>query len=385
MRERHNNTVAMICRFWSLFIIFLSSLICVSCGSSSVAEEDHEDEHDHEHHGGIVLEPQQAAEFGIEYETVKEGDFKDVIKTSGTLESSTSDIYTLSAKKSGVLTLNPGIGPGVAVGAGQTIATLTSEGVQGGDASQVASVNLAAAKAEYERLKPLYEEKLITASTFREVERAYKEAQAVAGKGNSGGMSTISSPVAGTIQNLFVKSGEYVDVGTQIGVVSKNTNLMLKADLPSREITHLGEIESANFISEGNGELIKLSDLNGKKISGYSSVAEGYIPVYFSFNGSPLSYPGGYVEVYLLCGDRKNVISVPREALVEIQGNKYVYTFDGEEGYEKKLVKTGASDGERIEIKDGLKEGERIVAKGASVIRMAEVSAIAPPAHTHNH
>ena len=40
---------------------------------------------------------------------------------------------------------------------------------------------------------------------------------------------------------------------------------------------------------------------------------------------------------------------------------------------------------ERVEIKEGLKPGEEVVAKGASIIRMAEVSAVAPPSHTHNH
>ena len=116
-----------------------------------------------------------------------------------------------------------------------------------------------------------------------------------------------------------------------------------------------------------------------------SASSNGYIPVYFSFTGSPVSYPGGYAEVYLICGERKGVISVPRDALVEIQGNKYIYVAEDDHDYEKKIVKTGASDGERIEILEGLNEGDKIVSKGASIIRMAEVSSIAPPSHTHNH
>ena len=79
------------------------------------------------------------------------------------------------------------------------------------------------------------------------------------------------------------------------------------------------------------------------------------------------------------------MISVPRDALVEIQGNKYVYVAEDEDEYEKRLVKTGVSDGRRIEILQGLEEGDKVVSKGASIIRMAEVSAIAPPSHSHNH
>lgn len=365
-------------------IIILLPLLGVACKTPH-----QEDEHEEDHHGhsGIVMEPLKAEQFGIETETVTAGTFRDAIKTSGVIETATSDIYAVTAKKSGIVALASGVNPGMSVMAGERLGTISSDGVQGGDASQAAKANLEAAKAEYERLKPLYDDGLVTAATFREAERAYKEAEALRGKNIAGGTSAITSPGSGIIQNLYVNSGEYVEVGAAIATVSKNASLMLRADLPAREAKHLGELETANFIPEGSKDVVSLSEVNGKKISGTTNGAaiSGYIPVYFSFTGSPLAFPGGYAEVYLLCGERRGVISVPREALVEIQGNKYVYVKEDEDEYEKRLVKTGANDGARIEILEGLSEGEKIVSKGASVIRMAEVSAIAPPAHTHNH
>ena len=368
----------------SSFFCLLPLIVVFACVSSHEEEDDHDD--DHHDHGGVVFPPAKAKEFGIEYEIVSPGAFHDVIKTSGTIESSTSDIHTVVAKKSGVITLVPGISVGTQVSGGETIGSISSEGIQGGDVNRAAAVNLQAAKAEYERLKPLYEDGLVTVSVFREAERAYKEAEALTGKVKASSSSSVSSPSAGTIQNLYVKSGEYVDVGSPIASVSKNSNLILKADMPAREAGHLGELETANFIPEGGREVVKLADVNGKKVSGsVAPVSNGYIPVYFSFTGNPLSFPGGYAEVYLICGERKGVISVPREALVEIQGNKYLYVAEDEDEYEKRLVKTGATDGERIEILEGLDEGEKLITKGASIIRMAEVSAIAPPSHTHSH
>lgn len=363
-------------------IIF--SALFLSCAST---HEDHdEEEHDHEHSEGIHFEPEKASEFGVEYETVAPSEFYDVIKTSGEIEASNSDIFKITARKSGIITLSPDISAGMSVTKGERIGSISVEGVQGGDVSKAASANLEAAKKEYERMKPLFEDGLVTASAFREVERQYKEAEALAGKGTAGGTTMVSSPESGTIQELFVRSGEYVDVGSPIALVGKNVNMVLRADLPAREIRHLGEIETANFISESNPEIVRLSDFGGKKISGpKSSASNGYVPVYFSFTGNPLISSGGFAEVYLICGERNGVISVPREALVEIQGNKYVYTYNGEHEYDKRLVKTGSTDGERVEILDGLVPGERIVSKGASIIRMAEVSSIAPPSHTHNH
>lgn len=371
-----------------LFSLFGACLAVTSCASHS--EEDHDHNHDEEQHHGsteIVLEPAQASSFGIEFETVVPGEFHNVIKTSGEIDASSADLYRVSAKKNGIITLSPGITVGSKVKAGERIGNLSLEGVQGGDLSQAAKANLQAAKAEYDRLKPLHEEGLVTTSVFREAERTYREAEALAGKGNTGGNMVLTSPTEGTILDLYVRSGEYVEVGAPVATVGKNETMVLKADYPSREAKFLTQLETANFIPEGSSEILKLSDLNGKKISGNSAanVSNGYIPVYFSFIGNPSAIPGGYAEVFLIGATRTGVISVPREALIEIQGNKYIYVREDEHGYEKRLVKTGASDGDRVEITEGLNEGEEIVSKGASVLRMAEVSAIAPPSHNHNH
>lgn len=369
-------------------IIFLSLIALAASGCHSHdASSDHHSEEEENHEGhGIELPEATAREFGVEYETITPSGFQNVIKTTGVITPSPSDIHTLPAKQSGIVSLLSGIHEGANVKAGQKIGTVTSSGIQGGDINQAASANLRAAQTEYERLKSLFEQGLVTASTFREAERAYNEAKALAGADSGKGVYAIISPADGTIQSLMVNSGQYVEVGAPVAVVSKNSSLTLKADLPASKSRHYAEIESANFLPEGATEVMKLSDVNGKKVSGNTiSSGNGFLPVYFTFSGNPLSFPGGYAEVYLLGREREGVISVPREALVEIQGNNYAYVLEDEHGYEKRLVVTGASDGERIEIISGLEAGEKVVSKGASIIRMAEVSSVAPPAHTHNH
>ena len=359
-------------------------MLANSCGS---AHEEHEDEEEHHHEAGLHISDEMASEFGIEYETVTPGEFHDVLKTSGEIIASGSDIYTATARQSGIVTLAPGITLGMNLKKGERIASISSEGLQGGDVNRAAAANLEAAKAEYVRLKPLYEDGLVTASTFREAERNFKEAQALAGTSSKGGSQAIISPADGTLQNLFVNSGEYVDLGAPIAIIGKNINMQLRADLPARESRHLGEIVTANVRSAASGEVLKLTEMNGKKVTGNfsASASNGYIPVYFSFEGDPVRCPAGYAEVYLICGERKGVISVAKDAIVEIQGNKYVYVDDDHHGIEKRLIQTGAGDGERIEVTEGLQPGETIVAKGASIVRMAEVSAVAPPSHSHNH
>jgi multidrug efflux pump subunit AcrA (membrane-fusion protein) len=54
------------------------------------------------------------------------------------------------------------------------------------------------------------------------------------------------------------------------------------------------------------------------------------------------------------------------------------------EGYQRREVTLGGSDGQRVEIKSGLKEGEKVVTKGAIHVKLASASN-AIPAHTHEH
>ncbi len=335
------------------------------------------------------MEPEKAASFGIETTILQPSTFAEIIPVSGQIEPAPSDRMTVTAKRSGIVTLNPGISPGTKVSSGSGICSISSKGMQGGDVNSAAAANLEKTKKEIDRLTPLYKEGIVTASEFNEAERAYKEALALSGAAVSGakGVSSETAPGAGIVTDIFVTSGQYVEAGAPIASIAKNSRLTLRADVPEKYLPRISSIVSANFRPDYTREVFSVSELGGKRISGDATAASrnGYIPVYFSFDSNGNTLAGAYTEVYLKGAQRDNVISVPREALIEMQGNKYIYVREHGHAYEKRLVKTGATDGLNVEIVDGLMPGEEIVTKGATIVRMAETSAIAPPGHTHNH
>lgn len=359
-------------------------------------EHGHEHGHDHgeetgshAHEGAVVMEPEKAASFGIETTVLEPASFAEIIPVSGQIEPAPSDRMTVTAKRSGIVTLNPGISPGTKVSAGTGICTISSRGMQGGDLNAAANANLEKSKKELDRLTPLYKEGIVTASEYNEAERAYKEALALSGASTAGGkgVSSETAPGAGIVTDIFVTSGQYVEAGAPIASIAKNSRLTLRADVPEKYLPRISSVVSANFRPDYTKEIFSVSELGGKRISGDATAASrnGYIPVYFSFDSNGNTLAGAYAEVYLKGAPRDNVVSVPREALIEMQGNKYIYVREHGHAYEKRLVKTGASDGMNVEIIDGLKPGEEVVTKGATIVRMAETSAIAPPGHSHNH
>lgn len=344
-----------------------------------------ETEEEHHHDGAVEIEPEKAQKFGIKVEKVTPGSFSEVIRVSGRVEPAASDRMTVTARQSGIFHLSSGITTGSKVNVGQLIGSISSKGVQGGDVNSAAIATLKAAQREVDRLTPLYKDGLVTASVYNEARRNLEEAKAMT-QGPTSGNGAATAPCSGTITDIYVASGQFVEVGAQIAVVARNSQLTLRADVPEKYVGVIPGIVSANFRPDYTATTFSLSSLGGRRLSGSSAAAtNGYIPIYFTFNSNGEIVPGAFAEIYLLGAPRKGVITVPREALIEMQGNKYVYVREHGHAYEKRLVTTGASDGRRIEILSGIKPGEEVVSHGATVVRMTETSAIAPPGHTHNH
>lgn len=353
--------------------------------------EDEDDEHDHEHeghdHGELIeLKTHTAERFGVKTEKIDPSDFSEVISVSGRIESKASDEGIATATRSGILTLRNDINTGVRVSVGTPIGTISASNVQGGDPTVQAVAVRNAAKRELDRLKPLHDDGIVSTEEYNTALKAYEEADAAV-RISKQGSANINSPKAGVITQILAKTGEYVETGQRIAVISGNTSLTLRADVPEKYIGRLSGISTANFRPASSDEIFSLEDLNGKMISNAGSTVSdnGYIPLYFSFNNNGAVSPGAFAEVFLKSGIRHDVLSVPKEAIVEINGNKCVYAAHGEGHYVKHVVNLGASDGKRVEILSGLHPGEDVVVKGAQVVRMAETSSKAVPGHTHNH
>lgn len=341
---------------------------------------------DHSHGDLIELDDHDAEHFGVETQMVSPSDFSEVLRVSGQIETKATDEVVAVATRSGILTLSPNINTGTSVGKGTAIASVNPSAVQGGDPSVSARASRDAAKRELERLTPLHKEGVVSAETYNAALRSYEEAEAAL-KTASMGSATVVTPKSGVITKLLANSGEYVDAGQKIAVISGNTHLTLRADVPEKYMGRIPAVESANFRASSSDEVLELSQLGGRLISnpGAAVAQKGYIPLYFVFNNDGRVAPGAFAEVYLKGGARPGVIAVPKEAIVEISGNKCVYSKVSDGHYAKHVVTTGATDGRNVEILSGLHNGESVVVKGAGIVRMAETSSTAVPGHTHNH
>jgi len=358
-------------------------------------EHAHDDDHDSNDHAEsglhsdeIILTPHQAEQFGVRTATVEPALFNNAIKVSGQVMPAAGSEGIVTAPSAGIVRFNSTVNLGASIHKGQALASISGKGLSGGDANEAATIEYEAAKRELDRMTPLHADGIVSTAAYNAALRAYDTAKA-AYTGQRGG-SNATAPLSGVITALLVAEGQYVDAGTPIASVSGNRSLTLRADLPEREAASLAAIGSAKFTTSASSQVYDIKELNGKIITvPVSAIGDrqrpGYIPVYFTFDNTGAIIAGTYADVYLLTSPRDNVISLPKEALVEQQGSHFAYVKLDEEGYEKRKVTLGASDGSAYEILSGLYPGEDVVVAGAIAVKLAESSGAVPEGHSHNH
>lgn len=355
--------------------------------AAETAGNDHIDEP-----GVITLGEEQASALGLTYEKATAGPFASVVRTGGVIEAAPGDRSTVTATASGIVSFGGRrLTEGSKVAKGSSLIVLGSSGMTEGNYPQQladARAELAKAEADYARAESLSGNKVVSGAEHDvaklAVEVARRKVSVLSDNATKGGKSIIA-PQGGYIATLLVGEGDYVAAGQSLATITANRNLVLRADVPQRYLHEAGDIGTANFTTPYDGKTHDLSELGGRLIGSGRAVAAGSptLPVRFEFENRGNLTPGSVVEVFLKGSPRENIITVPVSALTEEQGAHYVYIRMSPGHYMKRPVKTGATDGVRIEIVSGLAPGEEVVSEGAYYVRLAGMSTAIPHGHTH--
>lgn len=380
-------------------------------GSCSHHNHDHGDSHDHneqdcsshnhDHDGDndghgeegssdeIVFPKEKAEASGVKSAIIEPGNFQQVIKTFGQVLAAQGDEATAVATISGVVSFKGKLLEGMDINQGSALLTVSAKNMVDGDPVQKARIAFEAARKEYERVKPLAESRIVSQKEFNQVEQNYENARISyesMAKNHSVNGQAITAPIRGFVKNIFVKEGDYVELGQPLVSITQSRKLFLRAEVSEKYYSQLHTISSANFKTPYDNKVYQLEALGGKLLSyGKSSGDDSfYVPVTFEFDNRGDILPGSFVEVYLLSSPMPQVISLPHTALTEEQGNYFVYLQLDDECYKKQEVFLGADNGERVQIRKGLQSGQRVVTHGAYQVKLASASSTLP-AHSHEH
>lgn len=191
-----------------------------------------------------------------------------------------------------------------------------------------------------------------------EARAAYEAAQELIRNTN------ITAPRAGTVYSLPIKVGQFVSAGDLLVQVAELDKLQVRAFVDEPEIGKLAPGQKVSITWDAvpgrtwEGTVSRVP--TSVTVRGTRSVGEVVCAV---SNKDLKLLPNVNVNVVITTEKRENVLSVSREAVMQAEGKRYVFTIqDGK--LKRNEVETGVSSLTRIEIKKGVSQGA-LVAMGA--------------------
>jgi len=175
--------------------------------------------------------------------------------------------------------------------------------------------------------------------------------------------SMIRAPFAGVVTALHTEVGQWLRQGDPIARLADLGTIEITVDLPERYYSQ---------VVEGAEASTTLASLPGLTLAGkvfavvpqVESAARTFPVLVRAVNPEGSVGAGMLAEVRLALGTTRQVLLVPRDALVIGPGGESIYKVEGDAA-NPVPVKSGRASGTLVEVSgDGLKEGDRVVVRG---------------------
>jgi Cu(I)/Ag(I) efflux system membrane fusion protein len=191
------------------------------------------------------------------------------------------------------------------------------------------------------------------------------EVHAVEQTGEPRRLVTVVAPRSGVVVNRGVTVGTSVDPATPLLTVADLSRVWVLVEVPEASIpaVHAGLSAELDFPASGRPPFAARVDFV------YPTLTERTRTLRVRLSAAN---PGGALRPGLygtatFQSARKDVITVPRDAIVDTGLQQHVFVAVGDR-FEPRPVAVGIQLADRVEIREGLEEGERIVAAGVFLL-----------------
>jgi cobalt-zinc-cadmium efflux system membrane fusion protein len=256
------------------------------------------------------------------------------------------------------------------------------------------------AKMEFERAQRLYEAKAYALRQVQAADAEYRAAEStlasaiaqrdavattrvVASSNPAAGIAhMLQAPIDGTVVRVLKGIGEHVAAGEAVIEVLDPSMVWIEVPVFERDLARIGKQTRAVFTTpaapgrEYTGRLIDAGGVVNRETRAVTMVFE-------VSNPDRTLRVGLQANVRLDAEERADVLMIPREAVLESEGKRFVYVLISGEEFQRRDVTVGDEYGDQVAIVAGLKPGERVVTQGAYQLRQHELRPANPGAHTH--
>ena len=270
-------------------------------------------------------------------------------------------------------------------------AQLDLEAAQANLQAALASEN--SAKLEYESNKNLFEKNIVSRYMLDNSENSYKRAQASVAQARASvdrarvtlGFCTITSPVAGVIGEIPVRTGDQVSPASRLTIVSGNINMdaefsvteaLVEASVSAGvtkedKAKYMADLPDVTFVMKNGTEYPHKGRITS--LTGVVDAATGSLGAKASFPNPDGHLYSGIQGTVVLPLAQKDVMVIPQAAVLRLQDKSLVYKVKADSTATAVVVTyTDAGNGRDFIVTSGLNVGDRIVTVGANNVQEGE-------------
>lgn len=310
------------------------------------------------------------------------GAIEKLITETGSVEARNSVV--ISSKIQGQLS-SLDVSEGDTVKEGQRLATYAADsGVAdiGSMRAQISGlqVQLNQANELAAKNKHLFDEGAVSFEEYNQATVEAKQIQSqiaainysIAGLSEAGGAKGVIAPISGTVTSVLVNEGEVVSPGAPMIEITDAEDTYIKVNLVSEDADEIAQGSRVRVLSENeklideNASVSKIF-VKAQDVMSDLGISQKRVPVEITLGIEKNLRLGSNVNVEIISDMRENVLSVPENAVFEINRQQYVYVI--EDGKAKLTsVQTGLEGEKYTEITSGLAEGDLVITSPAKEI-----------------
>ena len=170
--------------------------------------------------------------------------------------------------------------------------------------------------------------------------------------------TVVRSPISGAVKEKIAAKGSYLAVGGKIVSLVKINPLRLRADIPESSAAAVRKGQTMTLAVEAfpgrtfTGRVVRIGPSLNEQTRALTVEAEVN-------NAGNLLRPGMFAKSKLVTANDAPAIMVPARAVVSVAGLTKVFVIENGKATER-VIKTGLTDGDLIEIAEGVTSGETV-------------------------
>lgn len=219
----------------------------------------------------------------------------------------------------------------------------------------------------YRRSQQLREQKLVSAESNDQLRYELESARSTLDLAKLElSYTQITAPISGVIAQRMVKPGNLVNLNAPVFRIVDNSHLEAVLSVPERQMATLKIGMPLRMIVDA----VPGTVFEGKvdRVSPVVDTTSGTFRVVCAFAGSNTLRPGMFGRIEIVYDQRDGVLTLPRTALIEDEGESAVYIVRDKKAV-RVPVQLGYVDGEVVEVRSGVKENENVITAGKVAVR----------------